>query len=69
MPETHECPQCKRETLRRTASGIWECKNCGNKLSGGAYEPDTGAETMLERALKEETEELEEAKEEIEVEE
>ncbi|MDY6776474.1 MAG: hypothetical protein SVQ76_00035 [Candidatus Nanohaloarchaea archaeon] len=68
MSETYECPQCQNQTLKREASGVWMCTKCGNKVAGGAYEPDTGAETMLRRALSEEVEELEEAKEELEVE-
>ncbi|MCJ7478776.1 MAG: hypothetical protein MUP63_01200 [Candidatus Nanohaloarchaeota archaeon QJJ-7] len=68
MPETKKCPECGKGKLERTASGIWECGKCGNKIAGGAYEPDTGAEQMLKRAKKEEVEELEEAKDELEVE-
>lgn len=70
MPERHECPQCRNDTLERTAAGIWQCGSCGNKLAGGAYEPDTGAEQRLRRAVSEsaeEPEELEEAREEVEV--
>ncbi len=66
--EKHDCPHCKKQALQRAASGIWQCKNCGSKVSGGAYEPDTGAQRMMRRALREDTsiEELEEAQEELE---
>lgn len=66
--EKHECPHCKKQALQRAASGIWQCKNCSNKVAGGAYEPDTGAQRMMKRALREDAsiEELEEAQDELE---
>lgn len=64
--ERHECPACKKQTLTRAAAGVWECSRCGNKLAGGAYTPDTGADKMMRRALREGTEELEQAKEVVE---
>ncbi len=37
--QQHNCPVCAREeTVRRTAFGIWECKNCKTKFASGAYE-------------------------------
>lgn len=66
MSTTHDCPQCGREALARQAAGIWQCRKCGAKIAGGAYEPETGAETLLRRALTQETAELEAAKERLE---
>ncbi|MDY6789301.1 MAG: hypothetical protein SVV03_05050 [Candidatus Nanohaloarchaea archaeon] len=64
--EVHKCPNCMRERLQRTASGIWQCKACGEKTAGGAFKPDTGAQDRLEKTLSKEVEELEEEIEEIE---
>ncbi len=60
-----KCPECEGE-LEREAAGVWKCKNCGKKLSGGAYKADTGAQEMLDKALQVGTEELEEAQEIVE---
>ena len=35
----HICPKCLKDSLRRVAAGIYECKKCKNKITGGAYAP------------------------------
>ncbi|MBC5792559.1 MAG: 50S ribosomal protein L37ae [Nanohaloarchaea archaeon] len=54
------------DEYERVAAGIWKNKETGEVKAGGAFRPDTGAEEMMNKALKVETEELEEAKEKIE---
>ena len=31
------CPYCKRPTAKRMAKGIFECKKCFKRFTGGAY--------------------------------
>ncbi len=35
----HICTNCRRNAVRRTAAGIWECRKCGRKFAGKAYRP------------------------------
>jgi large subunit ribosomal protein L37Ae len=31
------CPRCSTVTLRRVASGVFECRRCGTRFASGAY--------------------------------
>ncbi len=64
--ETEKCPECSRERLQRESAGIWKCKACGKKITGGAFKSDTGAVDRIEKTLGKEFEELEEEFEEVE---
>jgi len=37
--KTKECPYCKKQSLKRTSSGIWECGKCKVKFTGGTHIP------------------------------
>src|SRR3989344_8422018 len=39
--QTSNCPSCGFAKVFRKASGIFECKKCGNVFAGGAYYPQT----------------------------
>ena len=42
------CPNCRKRALRWVAVGLWECRNCGFKMAGAAFEPisDVGSKLM-----------------------
>ncbi len=48
----YECPTCKRVSVRRVASGIWECKKCATKFTGGAYQPFTDVGKKMEQSMR-----------------
>ncbi len=35
----YECPTCHHASVRRVASGIWECRHCDTKFAAASYSP------------------------------
>jgi len=35
--QKQKCPHCTKLTAKRVAKGLWACKNCGKRFTGGAY--------------------------------
>lgn len=48
----HECPSCRRISVKRVSTSIWECKKCGAKFAGGAYAPSTNIAQTVDRVIK-----------------
>ena len=34
---SYRCVFCGKDSVKRTAAGIWKCKSCRKVLAGGAY--------------------------------
>jgi len=52
MKKRHTCPRCGLKAVRRESVGIWVCKKCGLRFTGGAYTPVTKIGIVAERAAK-----------------
>jgi large subunit ribosomal protein L37Ae len=54
------CPFCGKQSIKRSAVGIWRCKACRRCIAGGAWEFATSAaltaKTTINRLKKETTE-------------
>ncbi len=38
---SHRCPRCRLVKVKQAGVGIWECRKCGYKYTGGAWAPVT----------------------------
>jgi large subunit ribosomal protein L37Ae len=52
MKKTHVCPQCGFPRVKRISVGVWGCRKCGFKFTGGAYTPTTKLGIVAKRVAK-----------------
>ncbi len=45
------CPFCGKNTVKRKAVGIWDCKSCKKRMAGGAYVLSTAAAADVRTTL------------------
>ncbi|MCZ7356491.1 MAG: 50S ribosomal protein L37ae [Candidatus Methanoperedens sp.] len=51
MHADYACSKCGAVKLKRTATGIWQCRKCKVTFTGGAYVPQTSAHLTVLRAV------------------
>lgn len=56
MRQGYKCPRCGIIAIRRTDTGIWNCKKCDYTFSGGTYVPKTSVGLVAARSVKKATE-------------
>lgn len=48
----HECPFCGfQKKIQRISKGIYVCRKCGSKFSGGTFTPSTLAGNIIKRMV------------------
>jgi len=50
--QTHKCPQCGAEAVKRDSVGVWTCGKCNVTFAGGAYTPITKLGVVAKRQVK-----------------
>jgi large subunit ribosomal protein L37Ae len=50
--QTHKCPQCGAEAVKRESVGVWNCRKCDVTFAGGAYTPVTKLGVVAKRQVK-----------------
>lgn len=51
---TYTCPFCGKNSVKRTAVGIWQCraKTCAKTIAGGAWSVNTQAATSVRSTIR-----------------
>lgn len=51
---TYTCPFCGKNSIKRTAVGIWHCraKTCAKSIAGGAWSVNTQAATSVRSTIR-----------------
>ncbi len=52
LKRPHNCPQCGLPRVKRESIGVWTCKKCGYKFTGGAYTSTTKLGIVAKRTAK-----------------
>ncbi len=52
MKKSHRCPNCGLPRVKRESVGIWTCRKCGFRFTGGAYAPATKLGAVAKRSAK-----------------
>ncbi|KAJ2663680.1 60S ribosomal protein L43 [Coemansia sp. RSA 1200] len=48
----YTCSFCGKESIKRTAVGIWKCKGCSKTIAGGAWTVQTNAATTTSSTIR-----------------
>jgi len=48
----YTCTFCGKDSVRRSAVGIWSCKSCKKTMAGGAYTVSTPAAAAMRSTLR-----------------
>ena len=48
----YTCMFCGKNTVKRSAVGIWKCKACGKTYAGGAYSLHTGGAVTIRSTIR-----------------
>merc|ERR1739848_370828 len=48
----YTCKFCCKDSMKRSAVGIWKCKGCRKTVAGGAWAPSTSAAVTVRSAIR-----------------